>query len=300
VKYFRDNGVALEAFKKGDIDFALENDVAKWVRQYKGPNFVKREIAHNRPDRVQSIIFNTRRAPLNDVRVRHAMRLAFDNDQLIKTLGYGLQKPTFSLFPNSDLGRVKTEEKTNTRNRLREANTLLNDAGYTVKNGKRDIELTLILNEARLEKIALAWKRNLEKLGITLSIKTFDVVQFSGALSQFDYDLILHSWYNSLSPGSEQHVYWSCDAANNKGSLNYAGICSTDVDQSIMKLVNARDRMALRDAAQTLDDYLWDLAIGVYLPHRSADLLAFWPEKVDIGSQNALYGFVLESLAVKP
>ncbi len=305
VKYFRDGGIALEAFKKGDIDFTLENDVAKWARQYdtnkkNNAAFTKKEIKHNRPDRVRSIIFNTRRAPMNDVRVREALRLAFNQDQIVKTLGYGLQKATYSVFPNSDLARQFEPSNLSERMRLRTANTLLNEAGYDVKNGNRDIKLTLILNEARLEKIALSWKRTLEKLGITLSIKTFDVVQFSGALSQFDYDLILHSWYNSLSPGSEQNVYWSCAASEQKGSLNYAGICDEVIDQSILSLVNAKDRDELRNAARALDEQLWLLAPAIYLPHRSSDLLAFWPSRIDIGPQNALYGFVLESMAVKP
>lgn len=300
VKYFRDNGVALEAFKKGDIDFAVENDVAKWARQYESNNFIKKEITHNRPDRVQTIIFNTRRTPLNDVRVRKALRLAFDENHIVNSLGYDVLQPTYSLFPNSDLGRDFTINQTSMRDRLKEANALLNDAGYEVKNGQRAIKFTLILNEARLEKIALSWKRSLAKLGITLNIKTFDVVQFSGALSQFDYDMILHGWYNSLSPGSEQNVYWSCGTANAQGSLNYAGICNDDIDISILKLGNARDRMDLISATQSLDTLLWQEVVGIYLPHRSVDLLAFWPEKVDIGPQNALYGFVLESLAVTP
>ena len=299
VKYFRDAGVALEAFKKGDLDFKLEKDPSRWAQQYEPRGFTKQSIRHHRPDRVRAIIFNTRRTPLNDVRVREALRLAFDQNWVLQSQGYGLLKPTASLFPNTDLDAKNSLLYDNFRQNLVAANKLLNDAGYSVVRGKRDITLTLILNEARDEKIALVWKAALKRLGISLNIKTLDTVQFTGALTQFDYDLVLHGWYNSLSPGSEQTVYWGCEAAKTAGSLNYAGICDTQVDAQLKKIVQVRSRTELQKVTRALDKRLWELAPAIYLPHMEEDFLAFWPEKVETGPQNALYGFVLESLAVK-
>ncbi len=300
VKYFRDGGVALEAFKKGDLNFRVEKDPAKWAQQYEPRGFVKKNIKHHRPDRVRAIVFNTRKKPMDDMRVREALRLAFDQNWVLKAQGYGLLKPTNSLFPNTDLARSAKADKTATRDALLQADKLLTEAGYKVVNGKRNITLTLILNEARDEKIALAWKAALKRLGITLAIKTLDNVQFVGSLAQFDYDLVLHGWYNSLSPGSEQTVYWGCESAKTPGSLNYAGICDKDVDGLLKQIVQVKDRKELQSVTKKLDQRLWDLAPAIYLPHMEADFLAYWPNKVDPGPQNALYGFVLESLAVTP
>lgn len=302
VKYFRDGGVALEAFKKGDLDFRVEKEPGKWAQQYEVRGFVKKNIAHHRPDRVRALIFNTRKAPLDDLRVREALRLAFDQTWVLKAQGYKLLHPTYSLFPNTDLSRrpKKSERDEAFRADLLRADKLLTEAGYAVKDGKRDIKLTLILNEARDEKTALAWKAALKRLGITLSIKTFNNVQFVGALGQFDYDIVLHGWYNSLSPGSEQAVYWSCDAARTAGSFNYAGLCDEEVDGLLKDIVRVRNRGELQNVTRQLDQRIWDLAPAIYLPHMEADFLAYWPQDLDPGPQNALYGFVLESLAVTP
>lgn len=299
IKYFRDAGVALEAFKKGDLNFRLEKEPAKWAQQYEPRGFVKKDIHHHRPDRVRALIFNTRKKPMNDVRVREALRLAFDQNWVLKAQGYGLLKPTYSLFPNTDLAHDYKATNEDMRTHLLRADKLLNAAGYAVKNGKRDITLNLILNEARDEKIALAWKTALKRLGITLTIKTLDNVQFVGSLGQFDYDIVLHGWSNSLSPGSEQTVYWSCNAAQTQGSFNYAGICDERVDSLLKQIVQVKSRTELQTVTKALDQLLWDLAPAIYLPHLESDFLAYWPEKVDPSAQSSLYGFVLESLAIK-
>lgn len=296
VRYFRDATVALEAFKKGDVSFRVENDPARWARAYDERGFVKKEIEHNRPDRVRAIIFNMRKKPFNDIKVREALRLSFDQDWLVKTQGYGAYRPTTSLFPNSDLA-AKDKKLPNARDALKRADALLTQAGFVVKNGRRTLNLTLILNEARDEKIALAWKASLKRLGVDLKIRTLDVVQFTGAITQFDYDMVLHGWSNSLSPGSEQSVYWSCQAAETPGSFNYAGLCDKKVEQALKDLVAAKDRDALRKATKALDERIWALSPAILLPHMERDFLAYWPQKTAPGPQNALYGFVLESLS---
>lgn len=296
VRYFRDATVALEAFKKGDIGFKLEQDPARWAAQYQG-GFIKKEIPMHRPDRVRAIMFNTRRPPLNSLDVRQALRLSFNEDWIITAQGYGALQRTVSLFPNSDLAAERKTAPYDERHNLRRADAILTKAGYPVRGGKRALTLTLILNEARDEKVALAWQASLRKLGIDLVVRTLDTVQFTGALGQFDYDMILNGWANSLSPGSEQSVYWGCEAAKTPGSLNYTGLCDDQVEAALKDLGQADARPALRAAVRTLDRRLYDLAPAIYLPHQSADRLAYWPDQIDPGRQNALYGFVLESLA---
>lgn len=296
VRYFRDATVALEAFKKGDVSFRVETDPGKWSRAYDPRGFKKEEIEHNRPDRVRAIIFNMRRKPFDDIRVREALRLAFDRDWILRTQGYGAYKETTSLFPNTDLAAAE-KPLPEARDALKQADALLTQAGYKVQNGRRNLTLNLILNEARDEKIALAWRSSLKRLGIDLKIRTLDAVQFTGAVTQFDYDMVLHGWSNSLSPGSEQSVYWSCQAAETPGSFNFAGLCDKDVERALKDLVAAKDRSALRQAARALDSRLWALAPAILLPHMERDFLAYWPDKIAPGPQNALYGFVLESLS---
>ena len=78
--YYRDDGVAFESFKTGDLDIRREWDAAKWASAYNFPALntgkVKAEsLSHGRPERVRALIFNTRRPPFDDIEVRKAFGL---------------------------------------------------------------------------------------------------------------------------------------------------------------------------------------------------------------------------------
>ncbi|MCK5385322.1 MAG: ABC transporter substrate-binding protein, partial [Alphaproteobacteria bacterium] len=76
--YFRDDTIALEAFKKGDLDLRREWDVSKWQSAYDdiSPDMIRLSAPHQRPERTHGFIFNLRRKPFDDLNVRKALTLA--------------------------------------------------------------------------------------------------------------------------------------------------------------------------------------------------------------------------------
>ena len=101
-EYFRDATVALEAFKAGQIDFREENIAKEWATAYDFPavqkGLVKKELLpHHMPTGMQGFGMNTRRPLFKDVRVRHALALAFDFEWANANLFYG------SLYPHQQL-----------------------------------------------------------------------------------------------------------------------------------------------------------------------------------------------------
>ncbi|WP_448203717.1 extracellular solute-binding protein [Azospirillum sp. sgz302134] len=106
--YFRDDSVALEAFKAGQGDVRRESDPAKWATGYDGPalregRIVLEELPHHRPEFARGLIFNTRRPLFQDIRVRRALGLATDFAWIGKTLFHGMLVRTASYYPNSEL-----------------------------------------------------------------------------------------------------------------------------------------------------------------------------------------------------
>ncbi|WP_413043746.1 extracellular solute-binding protein [Pseudomonas sp. YJ42] len=106
--YYRDNTVALQAFKAGHFDYWFETSAKNWATAYdidavKGGRIIKEEIANRNPQGMQGFIFNTRRKRLQDVRVREALSLLFDFEWTNRQLFNGAYTRTASYFDNSEL-----------------------------------------------------------------------------------------------------------------------------------------------------------------------------------------------------
>ena len=170
--YFRDDTVALEAFKAGLYDFRFEGSAKNWASRYNGPRFddgriTKEEIHHKEPKGMRGLVMNTRRPVFQDPAVRRALMLAFDFTWANKRLFYGQYQRIQSYFENSDLKAPplpgdeerkilepfrdqlpkalfdtphhipETDGSGQNRENLIAADRLLTEAGWIIKYGKR-------------------------------------------------------------------------------------------------------------------------------------------------------------------
>lgn len=169
--YYRDNTVALEAFKAGHFDYWLETSAKNWATAYdidavKDGRIVKEEIPNLNPQGMQGFIFNIRKKHLQDPRVREALALLFDFEWTNRQLFNGAYTRTTSYFDNSELassglpskeelelleplrGQIPDEvfdkpfeiSKTNgdglIREQQRKAYQLLTEAGWKIENDR--------------------------------------------------------------------------------------------------------------------------------------------------------------------
>ncbi|MBM3520176.1 MAG: ABC transporter substrate-binding protein [Alphaproteobacteria bacterium] len=254
---------------------------------------VKEEITLRNVEGMQGWAFNLRRAKFQDARLRRAFNFAFDFEWSNANLFYGQYTRSRSYFNNSELEakglpspeeiavlepqrallppEVFTEEfinpvsdtQQNRRKNLRMAAQLLDAAGWKIaseggksvlKNdaGER-LDVTFLLDSPLFERIALAYKPQLELLGIGLTIRTVDSAQYSRHRETFDYDIIVGSWGQSLSPGNEQRDFWGSEAADRPGSRNLLGIKNAAIDKIIEAMIFATSRTELVAACRALD-----------------------------------------------
>jgi microcin C transport system substrate-binding protein len=96
----------------------------------------------------------------------------------------------------------------------------------------------------------------LQKLGIKASLRTVDTSQYQGRVNKFDFDIIIHGFRQSESPGNEQRDYWGSAAADKEGSGNVIGITNPAIDKLIDKVILAKDRNELVAATKALDRVL--------------------------------------------
>lgn len=271
------------------------------------------EIEHGRPEWLRALVFNTRRPLFSDPRVREALGYAFDFEWLNKALFHGQFKRIESTFPNSELAasgapvgeelrvleswrdhvrpevfgsawqapRTDGSGPRGLRENLRRASDLLEQAGWKFQNGSlvdaqgRAFSFEILLDDPSVEKVALEYARTLRRLGINARVRTVDSSQFTGRLNDFDYDMVVFRWVNSLSPGNEQMNYWGSKAAANKGSRNYAGVSDLVVDALADSIARADTREELVARARALDRVLMWGHYFIPLYYQGVDRVAY-------------------------
>jgi microcin C transport system substrate-binding protein len=107
-EFFRDNLVALEAFKADQADWIAENSAKQWATAYDFPavsekRVIKEEFPINDSGRMQGFAFNTRREQFKDARLRRAFNYAFDFEEMNKQLFFGQYKRINSYFEGTEL-----------------------------------------------------------------------------------------------------------------------------------------------------------------------------------------------------
>ena len=108
IDYYRDEGIALQAFKSGQYDWRRENDPTRWATAYDFPavhdgRVAPETFAHQRTEPAGGFIFNLRRKPMADEILRAALQYTFNFAWINRNLFHGQYHRTESFFPNSEL-----------------------------------------------------------------------------------------------------------------------------------------------------------------------------------------------------
>jgi microcin C transport system substrate-binding protein len=270
-------------------------------------------IPNEIPTGMQAFIFNIRRPLFADSRVREALAYAFDFEWTNANLFYGQYERTKSYFSNSELaatelpsaaeleilgpyrGRIPDEVFTtiyeppstdgtgNIRANLRQAFRLLGEAGWHVKDGAlrndetgQPFAFEILLVSPSLERIVLAFVQNLKRLGIEARVRTVDTTQYQNRMDEYDFDMAVGSFGQSLSPGNEQRDFWGSASAKTPGGRNLVGIEGPAVDELIDLLIAAPDREALITRTRALDRVLqWNHFVIPHY-HIQTTRIAYW------------------------
>ena len=316
-EYFRDRTAGMEGFKAGTYDFREEFTSKVWATEYEFPAIragkVKKEVLPDEtPSGTQGFFLNTRREQFKDPLVRQALDLAFDFEWTNRNLFYSLYTRTQSYFENSSMkadGEPSSAEKSlleglghpvspeafgpayvppvtdgsgNIRDKLQEAGKLLDQAGWTIKDGKRvndkgeQLKLEILNFEPAFERVTAPFVKNLQMLGLDATMRMVDPAQYQRRLKSFDYDITTERYQMRNIPGVELRSYFGSDAAKMDGSLNLAGISDPSVDALVERVIAAKSRDELETAARALDRVL--RAGHYWVPHwyKASNDIAYW------------------------
>lgn len=297
---------------------------------------VKEAFTTGTPKGMAGFAFNTRRPVFASPDVRRALAMLFDFEWVNKNLYFGVYKRTGSFFEGSELsalGRpasaherellapfpdaVAPEVMEGTyaptvsdgsgsdRRVLKAAADILFGAGYKLDGNRmvapdgQPLAFEFLSTTRESERLALAYGRTLERLGIQMSVRTVDAAQYQKRVQSFDFDMIQTFYSASLSPGNEQNFRWSQQSADLEGSFNFTGTKSPAADAMISALLTARNREDFVDAVRALDRVLisgWYVVPLFYLPEQ----WIAYRSRIGHPQANSLYGPQLSTWWVKP
>lgn len=282
---------------------------------------IRDKIKKATPAAMQSFIYNTRRAVFKDIQVREALGYAFDFEWANENLFYNLYERTKSYFDNSDLGSSglpspeelkilapyrgkipeavftkefvlpKTDGTGNNRKNLIKAKGILKRAGYGLKNGVMTHQKTgtplrfeILIVSPNFQKVIQPFVKNLKRLGVEASIRLVDTAQYTRRVQDYDFDMIMGLFPQSISPGNEQREFWNSKRADIPGTRNYPGIKDPVVDELVELVIDASTREELTQRTKALDRVLlWNHYV-IPLYHLGHYLVAYYkklehPEK---------------------
>lgn len=257
---------------------------------------VKRyRFRHQNPVPTQSLVFNTRRQPFADIRFRQALSFAYDFEWLNKAMFYGEYQRLNSFFSNSELASQgppsaqelqilqphlqklhpvqrqavlqdwqypQSDASGFNRQNLLKARQLLLKAGYRYQQGQlvnasgQAVKIEFLLHQVEQQRHLMPYLRHLKRLGIQANIRMVETAQYYERLRNYQFDMIVDSMPQSLTPGQEQKQFWSSQAAKQVGNYNYAGIQNPAIDAVIKQVIQAQNREQVIESTRALDRLL--------------------------------------------
>jgi microcin C transport system substrate-binding protein len=289
-EYYRDAYALRQTLKQGGIDAEAEGSSQAWTYEYeidavRDGMLRKRMLPVRTPVGVglNALMMNTRKPPLDDVRVREAIALAPDFEWNQRVVLQNVYVRTRSYFTDSILeqrvlpsaaerallepfrGRVPERVFTEVyeppvtsghgidRAPLLRAARLLDAAGWPVVDGRRvhrdsgaPLAVEFMLVTPAHVRIVAPYLKRLERIGFTTKMRTVDSSQFTQRMARFDFDIAVRAFTMPVTPGLELRGRLGSATANVPHGANWLGIADPVVDALIDRIVESG----------SLDDYL--------------------------------------------
>lgn len=298
------------------------------------------DLQHERSVAVRTFLYNMKRPIFADWRVRKALAMAFDFDMLNKMVFANSMQPADSLFANTYLAPkgpaseaeikileqfkkdipeelyetmiktgfmpVRSKGDGDQREILEKAGKLLDDAGWKIVNGVRrnskgePLKLELMYKDAKLEKIILLLKRSLSNLGVELVVRMMDIAQYENRVLDRDFDIIIHTWANGMSPGNEQMFFYSQKSADVVGGTNYMGLKDPIAEQLAINVAETKTQEELADRVHALDRYVMNMYYQIPMYYDNRTRFAYWVNKLAFPEINTKVGLNVMAYAWQP
>ena len=186
-KFIKDNSARVVALNNGEADMidGIDATVVKQITD--GGNKIFQAPGMN----VNYMAYNTSKAPFNDAKVRKAVSQAINVPELVKSLYQGYSEPANSVLPTFMEGYDKSIAQVSYD--AAAAATAIKAAGLT-KVHMIAYTNPRPYNAATGQTLAEAIQGYLSKVGVTVTIDSYDWTTYKEKIKAGDYDIAFYGW----------------------------------------------------------------------------------------------------------
>ncbi len=221
---------------------------------------------------------NTRRPPYDDVRVRKALALLYNREEIIAKLMYGAYSPIDSNYPGSMWENPGNEK---IRYDPQQALRLLAEAGFNsrdtqgrlARNGSPLI-LDLIYPSQSSERSLTVYQEDLRKVGITLNLRLVSYETMIKLIDDQQFGMVSAGYTADLFPNPESSL--SSKIADSKSSFNLTGFKNARVDQLIAQYNAEYSIPERKKLLQEIDKISTDSHDWIFEWYAPYERIAYW------------------------
>jgi microcin C transport system substrate-binding protein len=265
-KVIRDDNVAFEAFKKGDFDVFTGISAKRWVTETNTEHFrnnwiIRKKIYNYKPEGFSGIVLNTRRTLFKDKRVRKALFMLLDREELIKKIMYNEYSPLTSYWPSLYKGGKANEpvkyDPEGAKKLLLEAGyDRLDSEGYLVNKKGERLEFKIYYSSEALERQLTYYVESCKKAGVKVNLELLSWATLLKKLENYDFDALTIGWSATLFDDPEQ--LWHSKHVNEPGGNNLPGYSNAEVDRLIDSLPPVFDLNERIKIIKKIDKIIYD------------------------------------------
>jgi microcin C transport system substrate-binding protein len=232
----RDNNLAFEMFKRGDLDLYFVGISRQWVEEL---NFdrvqqgliQKRKIYNDSPSGTAGLAFNTRRQPWDDIRIRQALAHLMNRDLLIEKLFFKEYVPQNTYFGGAYANPSNPKMPYDPKRALE----LLQEAGWKpggpqgrLVRGGQGLTMELLYSDKQSEPWLTIYQEDLRKVGVGLNLRLVTPETFFSLVMQRNFDVAYMAWGGLVFPNPE--TMWASSLADVPNNNNLTGFKDQRVD----------------------------------------------------------------------
>lgn len=229
-KIVPDPSVSLLALKAGDLDEMILNP-EQWQTQTDDDEFYKK---NTKAYGLEWVFFyfnwNCDTPFFSDKRVRQAMSYAFDHEELLGKLRYGLDEPCTGIFHPTSRWASKIGCEPFQRN-IGKAEKLLEEADWidhdgdgirdkTIQGKSVKFEFTILVSN-RPDRIAICnlLKENLGQIGVLCNVRPTEFTVLQDDLLHHKFQAAFGGWGTGTDPDTSENI-WGTDQDRNYGKYS--------------------------------------------------------------------------------